>query len=70
MKKQFVAPLASFDMHEKPLNQNGQKVGAIGIKGPWSLNPGNPDFPNHRPFLTNPKPPNAMAPVPSTKLKF
>ena len=58
------------DMSAKPLPVGGAHVGAIGLKGPWSLNPGNPDFPNHRPYLTNVKPPMDMAPAPSQKLKM
>lgn len=69
----IIHPLPGFDMQHSggnPAPINGAKVGALGIKGPWSLNPGNPNFPNHRPYLTNPKPPNEAAPVPSQKLKF
>jgi len=65
-----IQPLPGLDMSQKPLPVNGQKVGAIGLKGPWSLNPGNPDFPNHRPYMTNVKPPNEAATAPSQKLKF
>ena len=54
----------------KQLPAGGPRVGAIGVKGPWNLNPGNPNFPNHRPFLTNVKAPNTVAPVASQKLKF
>jgi len=46
------------------------RVGGIGIHGPWSLDPGSPNFPNHRPYLTNPKPPNMAAQVPSQKIKI
>lgn len=43
-------------LNPKAPAQIGPRVGAIGVHGPWNLNPGNPDFPNHRPYLTNPKP--------------
>lgn len=60
----FPGAIPGFDMGQKQhaphaLPFNGQHVGAIGLKGPWSLNPGSPDLPNHRPYLTNPKPPSA-----------
>jgi hypothetical protein len=42
---------------------------AIGLKGPWHINPGSPNFPNHRPYLSNPKAPNLSAPVVSQQPK-
>ena len=61
---------ASRGMAPQSPHVNGPKVGAIGLKGPWHLNPGNPKFPNHRPYLTNDKAPNMMAAPPSQQQKF
>lgn len=48
----------------------GPKTEAIGLKGPWHLNPGNPDFPNHRPYLSNIKAGGTPAVSPQKTLKF
>lgn len=65
--------LGGFNMQDihapKTAGFNGARVGGIGLKGPWSLNPGSPDFPNHRPYLSNLKIPNPVAPAASQKLK-
>ena len=62
------AAIPGFDMG-KPLEEHLAKPARIGIKGPWTLNPGNPMFPNHRPYLTNVHAPNMMAPPPPQTLK-
>jgi hypothetical protein len=67
-----VQPLGGFDMnppHQAKPSLAGPKTLGLGIHGPWHLNPGSPNFPNHRPYLTNIKPPNPAAPVPSQQLK-
>ena len=42
----------------------------LGVHGPWNLNPGSPNFPNHHPYMTHIKPENIAAPTPSQKLKM
>lgn len=44
---------------------------AVGVKGPWHLDPGKPNFPNHRPYLSNLKPQGGGTPaVAPQTLKF
>lgn len=65
MKNPFALsqPLPGLDMMKVPKTP---KAGGLGLKGPWSLDPGSPNFPNHRPYLSNPKAPNS-APQPITQ---
>lgn len=66
-QQNLIKPLPGLDMATKP---KAAKVGAVGLKGPWHLDPGNPAFPNHRPYLTNIQAPNEAAPVKPAQLKF
>lgn len=50
--------------------RGGPKTAAMGLKGPWHINPGNPNFPNHRPYMTAPQAPMSTPTAPSQKLKF
>lgn len=53
-----------------PMGLGGPKTAAMGLKGPWHIDPGNPNFPNHRPYMTVPKAPMSTPTAPSQKLKF
>ena len=46
------------------------KTMAIGLKGPWHIDPGSPNFPNHRPYLANIKAPNTMPAAAPAHMKF
>lgn len=77
MQNPFSGPLEGFNMgaqqphHLQKMTIAGPHTLGLGVKGPWHLNPGNPDFPNHRPFLSSIKPPGSSGPhVPAQTLTF
>jgi hypothetical protein len=59
--------LPGLDMQAQ--GQQAPKPIGIGTHGPWHINPGNPNFPNHRPYLSNNKPPVEVGAAPSQKVK-